>query len=710
MASLSAQTMWARLQWLSPALLAIAGACLTLAEARAHCSGAAAGSCVDNADDETAQAQLRTQTWFGPASLATSEAASLARSAENLKDPLKGTGSLELIDSDGLDDRQRPDAWARTRAVPPKGSRIAIIGAGPAGLHMASQLKKLGYDRVTLFEKSDRIGGHAFSVYLNSKGEPCRQDRNAGKVDTECIAYELGEGAIHHNFRLARALNKHYGLQAPVSQGTTAVRSNMSAATIDVGMDEFLLRVVEDGIARKSLTPPTWLRAISRPLTAMYLFMEEAQRYCRLHRSLLRDVSMSLSWPPTDEALSQLTVSLKEFLKGNNFVLLEDMFVFLLPSKWYGHMDKLPAYYGLLWATPELLNGVVQQIWNSVWESMLDLNQWSPAALQAVTRYSVGFLLGVDAGKVEVDKQVLPEGWEKLWQAMHEQDALDVRFNVEIAHHGIKRDLLKPDSPVTVTFFQPGRAKAIMEFDMLMYTAPHAFAARFVSDLTPWEQRIFSDLAASVSVTTLYRSGPVPGYSTSQAGATEYVAKETRDGGWCGDRYPRAIFPSASPDTARQVRLAYQHFEEPCRPDVREGLCNIDTVLSTSSPFSKTLPTQAKELSKAVEAAGGKTVEVVGQLKWNNWRFSKQGLKARFPWLLYSMQGVAKTYWLGVGAISESMHDVMNYNCLILRRDFGAVIDADGMVVAQTSPPPTSPSTAPPTSPQNNNTVSNTTS
>ncbi len=44
---------------------------------------------------------------------------------------------------------------------PPKresGKRVAIIGSGPAGLTAASKLRKLGHD-VTVFEKSDRIGG-----------------------------------------------------------------------------------------------------------------------------------------------------------------------------------------------------------------------------------------------------------------------------------------------------------------------------------------------------------------------------------------------------------------------------------------------------------------------------------------------------------------------------------------------------------------------
>lgn len=38
------------------------------------------------------------------------------------------------------------------------GSRVAIVGSGPAGLAAADQLNKMGHE-VTVFERADRIGG-----------------------------------------------------------------------------------------------------------------------------------------------------------------------------------------------------------------------------------------------------------------------------------------------------------------------------------------------------------------------------------------------------------------------------------------------------------------------------------------------------------------------------------------------------------------------
>lgn len=47
--------------------------------------------------------------------------------------------------------------------MPPKGRRIAVIGAGPSGLAATLRLAQKGYT-VTLYEKSGRIGGHLYEL------------------------------------------------------------------------------------------------------------------------------------------------------------------------------------------------------------------------------------------------------------------------------------------------------------------------------------------------------------------------------------------------------------------------------------------------------------------------------------------------------------------------------------------------------------------
>ena len=44
--------------------------------------------------------------------------------------------------------------------------KIAIIGAGTAGLASAIRLKALGYD-VTIYEKNEKVGGRMFQIKEN---------------------------------------------------------------------------------------------------------------------------------------------------------------------------------------------------------------------------------------------------------------------------------------------------------------------------------------------------------------------------------------------------------------------------------------------------------------------------------------------------------------------------------------------------------------
>ena len=80
-------------------------------------------------------------------------------------------------------------ANGKAHGQPPfkKSDRIAIVGAGPAGVHMASRLKQMGYTKTVLFERSDRVGGKSLTLYLNDTGECIQQkDDRAGGHQILC--------------------------------------------------------------------------------------------------------------------------------------------------------------------------------------------------------------------------------------------------------------------------------------------------------------------------------------------------------------------------------------------------------------------------------------------------------------------------------------------------------------------------------------------
>ena len=89
-------------------------------------------------------------------------------------------------------ERAFSDGWAVPR--PPKREsniRIAIIGSGPAGLSAAQQLRRAGH-RVTVYEKSEKIGGLLRYGIPDFKLEKRILDRRIAQMAAEGIEFETG--------------------------------------------------------------------------------------------------------------------------------------------------------------------------------------------------------------------------------------------------------------------------------------------------------------------------------------------------------------------------------------------------------------------------------------------------------------------------------------------------------------------------------------
>jgi len=85
-------------------------------------------------------------------------------------------------------------AWASGWVVPQPpqtktGKRVAIIGSGPAGLAAAQQLARVGHD-VTVFEKSDRIGGLLAYGIPDFKMEKMLVDRRVKQMEAEGVIFK----------------------------------------------------------------------------------------------------------------------------------------------------------------------------------------------------------------------------------------------------------------------------------------------------------------------------------------------------------------------------------------------------------------------------------------------------------------------------------------------------------------------------------------
>jgi glutamate synthase (NADPH/NADH) small chain len=89
-------------------------------------------------------------------------------------------------------DKAWEEGWVRPQAAPRKsGKKVAVVGSGPAGLACAQQLARAGHE-VTVFEKSDRIGGLLRYGIPDFKLDKGVIDRRLEQMRAEGVKFRAG--------------------------------------------------------------------------------------------------------------------------------------------------------------------------------------------------------------------------------------------------------------------------------------------------------------------------------------------------------------------------------------------------------------------------------------------------------------------------------------------------------------------------------------
>ena len=210
--------------------------------------------------------------------------------------------------------------------------RIGIVGAGAAGIHMAYLLKGKGFKHITIFEKSDRIGGK--SKTINYRGVP-------QEMGTSYLTSDYEENVIE----LVRKFTSDSLLDLP---------------SPSIWLDRFPLQPIAYSSyiileSMKNFKTNNITIAVNSLIRAI-------GKYKALHQQLFGTYKGELMSKPNATVLYAIRGTFLEFLKRNDLQSLEPLFLASYAIQGYGALDEAAALYGLLWNTPKIMNSLLARV------------------------------------------------------------------------------------------------------------------------------------------------------------------------------------------------------------------------------------------------------------------------------------------------------------------------------------------------------------
>ncbi len=317
-------------------------------------------------------------------------------------------------------------------ATPAKDDRTGIIGAGPAGIYMAHLLSERGFRNIELLERRDRFGGMTHTVHADG------------------VPHEMGTCYLHPGYHKVLELLKLLKMQAPVRPAAS------------VGRNIFGDGGVQD-MAR-------WILGTSGfpALRSATDFVVSIQRYNVLHRTLMKNYQAGQV--PVCSGSLELRQPFAKLLRAHGLEELLPLFLFAMSIQGYGDLETTPAYYGMLWLTPE----------------------FTTAAMRAA----------VDAKRPLM--MMLPQSWGEVWRRLVARHDLEISLGAEVT--GIERDSA---SGIRVTG-QQGSRSFERNFEHLIVAAPLHTILPTLAEPNEEESLVFSALRPAQMSTLLFKAEQSP--------------------------------------------------------------------------------------------------------------------------------------------------------------------------------------------------------
>ncbi len=297
-------------------------------------------------------------------------------------------------------------------------ARIAIIGAGPAGLSTAWFLGKQGFHDVTVLEKLGRVGGLCKSVTIDG------------------MSYDLGANYLTWAYTETLAIAREVGAKTYKEKPYTSIEIVRDAE----GRDTARYRPLKEAILFNPFT---------KEKVRVFAFMVAALKYLWLRFRLVRVIDRPDYLARIDvTSHPELCVSFKHWLRGNRLDALASLFEFPVTIMGYGQLRDIAAPYVLRYIS-------LKTFFPMIAHNIPLLGPLFQLLLPWPRRFTLGF--------------------QRMWQQVSWRT--NVRLNVNIQK--ITRDPDSLEAPIRITYQTLQQelnnldtVEGCMDFDYLILACP----------------------------------------------------------------------------------------------------------------------------------------------------------------------------------------------------------------------------------------------
>ena len=308
-----------------------------------------------------------------------------------------------------LFDPNGPNGSNRVGLPQDKLSRIVILGAGVSGLLAANKLRDLGYANVKILENTDRYGGKTHTLPKDAPAPPHGSQGTICELGT-CYLSPAYEEMVKDLAKFTTDVgNRQIGFGGPGGSFRGIVTEGQFSGRFPVppvlSYPEYILLKAAD---ETGMPVPTGPNRLKNAKAIQDRLADDLDAYCLEHERIMGQQKPMPLTPPEPFLHTTLATSFLDFLRANNWQSLVGLMQYGYSVQGYGPLGEIPAYYGLIWVTPDVARQIAKEFRH-------------PSDKDIVTAWSLG--------------------WGDVWY--HMQKGMDITYLAEtnfIYRHGAQEN------------------------------------------------------------------------------------------------------------------------------------------------------------------------------------------------------------------------------------------------------------------------------